>query len=203
MADACACGTHGCRECRLRAFGLGRRRYVWTAARHEALRAAYALESRAGRAAAVARLAAAYEWPEYAVRYEAQRLGIAPASGRRPWTVAEEKYLQEKLGNVSVRRIAQVLRRGVAAVESHAERMRLSRRAADGYTVADLSRVFGVHEQSVRRWYERGLFGRVRQWQGRRVSSESVVEFLRRCPHEYDLRRVDQSWFKAMVFGAQ
>jgi hypothetical protein len=48
---------------------------------------------------------------------------------------------------------------------------------------------------------ERGVFGQVKDVQGYRVSEKAVVKFLIEHPDKYDLRRVDQGWFKAVLFG--
>ena len=34
-----------------------------------------------------------------------------------------------------------------------------------------------------------------------RLSEVAVARFIRKYPQEYDLARVDQAWFKAMVFA--
>lgn len=197
----CACGQRQCRECRLRAWGQARRRYHWTAEQHELLRAAYAAGNRQRVTAALARLARSLGWPAHALKSEALRLGLALEPRRRAWTAEEMEYLEAKIGTVSVTAIARTLGRSVLSVESRAEAVHLSRRAADGYTIADLQRVLGAHYQTVRRWMDKGLLGSVRQWQGQRVRTEAVVQFLRQHPHEYDLRRVDQRWYKGMLFG--
>ena len=136
-------------------------------------------------------------WPRWAFAYEAIRRGWTRS--RRPWTVEEIDRVRELLGTMSVKRIAVRLGRTHEAVQALAERLKLSRRVRDGYTGADLVQVLGEHHSKVQRWLGRGLFGRRRDG---RVGDREVYLFLRRHTSEYDLRRVDQEWFKSMMFGA-
>jgi hypothetical protein len=86
-------------------------------------------------------------------------------------------------------------------VEAKSEKLKISRRPAEGYNVSDLQMVFGESRHKVERWLDRGLLGRVTQRGGRCVSDQGVLRFMRVYIAEYDLRRVDQTWFKSMVFG--
>jgi hypothetical protein len=117
------------------------------------------------------------------------------------WTAAEDMYLRERIGIVSVRSIAQRLGRTIDAVKVRAHRLELSRRVREGYNLADLSQVMGVAPSTARSWMRRGLLGEVHQVGGLRVSERAVSRFIRAHPHEYDLRRVDQVWFKSVIFG--
>jgi hypothetical protein len=71
--------------------------------------------------------------------------------------------------------------------------------AREGYDVGDLQRVFGESEGKIRGWLRRGLLVIVRG--SELVSGQAVARFASRHLHEYDLRRVDQFWFKSMLFG--
>jgi hypothetical protein len=55
--------------------------------------------------------------------------------------------------------------------------------------------------EKVRRWVERGLFGRAPYRPEMRVPETGVLDFLRTRHSEYDLTRVHQQWFKALLFG--
>jgi hypothetical protein len=140
-------------------------------------------------------------WPRFAFKDEATRRGWTNYH-RRAWTEREVEYLREKLGVVSVHRIARNLGRSVHSVKGRGKGLRLSWRLREGYNMADLMEVFGARQGKVRRWMERGLLGKVhRHGRETRVRERNVVRFVRRFTTEYDLRRVDQKWFKGMVFG--
>ena len=67
----------------------------------------------------------------------------------------------------------------------------------DSYAVVDLAVVFGEHRSRIEGWVRRGLLGLPKE----RVNGRDVHLFLRKHAREYDLRRVDQVWYKAMLFG--
>jgi hypothetical protein len=140
-------------------------------------------------------------WPRHALLSEAKRLGIVTADHRREWTPAETEYIQERLGVVSVRQIAKRLGRTAESVQGRARKLAVSYRIREGYTMTDLAQVFGESDHKIRTWMSRGHFGRVHLVQGHRVAELNVVTFLRKHALEYDLRRMDQDWFKSMVFG--
>ncbi len=190
-----------CQVCWGREIGAARRRYHFTAELVDELKLAYA-GNRDELGAALARLERRTGWPREVFYREARRREITGRGRRRFWTAQETAYVAERIGVVSIKRIAEKLRRSVEAVEAHAERMHISRRVREGYCQSDLAQVMGVTETKVARWMERGLLGRVRTMGGRRVGEEAVVRFLRRHHGEYDLRRVDQTWYKSQLFGA-
>lgn len=205
MKCRCECGEmvegagEMCRRCRGRKFGQARRKYKFTVELREELRRVYTGNKREI-TDGLSRLVARTRWPRHAFKYEAIRLGIVTNDHRRAWLRDEIEYLSERIGTVKVTTIAKHLRRSVESCIAKVERLHLSRRPREGYNAADLALAFGVHHQVISRWMDRGLFGRVSRNGGKRVAETSVMRFLRRHVHEYDLRRVDQVWFKSMIF---
>lgn len=189
-----------CPPCRLSGIGRATRKYHFTPELTEELRAAYRL-TKYPRARAIRKLMARTRWPKHAFQGEAIRLGMV-THHRRNWTAGEAQYLQEAAGRVSAKQIAAPLHRSVAAVESRIDQLQISRRDhREGYCVQDLSEVFGAPLSKVNAWMQRGLLGKVHQVGGLRVTEKSVMRFVRTWPAEYDLRRVDQVWFKSMLFA--
>lgn len=206
MAACTQCGERKgqrdglCGACRLSALARAGRKYHFTPELREELRAAYLL-TKYHRARAIDRLVARARWPRHAFQAEAIRLGL-PTHHCRPWKAEEEAYLQETAGRVSAKQIALRLGRSVPSVESRIDRLRISRRdRREGYNVQDLCEVFGATFGTVKGWMRRGLLGKVHEVGGLRVNEAGVRRFVRTYPHEYDLRRVDQVWFKSVVFG--
>lgn len=117
---------------------------------------------------------------------------------RRVWTREEQEYLVEHIGFVSLEQIAQRLTRSVRAVEVKAERLRLSRRRCESYTLEDLVQAFGVPQRTVRRWMAKGLFGKVHDIEGKRVTGSAVRTFLLQHYGEYCLWRMDPVWFRVI-----
>ncbi|MDE2097835.1 MAG: hypothetical protein KGL39_11350 [Patescibacteria group bacterium] len=187
-----------CRECWARHIANKRRIYRFTAELRDALREAYCL-AKPDRAAAIAKLQKRTGWPRHAFHLEAGRMGIQ--SHHPPvWSPEEENYLAEAIGTVSLNRMSLTLKRSPEAIKVRAARLHFSRRVKQGYNLADLCTLFGETHHRVKRWMDRGLLGKVHEVSGLRVTEENVLRFIRDHHAEYNLRRVDQYLFKAMVF---
>jgi hypothetical protein len=205
MAKCAQCGGGGadpagvCRKCRLRALGQARRKYAFTPGLREALRVVYAARNKARLSEGLDRLERLTGWPRDAFKTEAIRLGITQGGHRRRWTDEDEAYLRERIGVVSTGTIARRLGRSVDSVQERAKRLELSRRAKEGYNVQDLCAALGAHYSVIRGWMRRGLLGKPHRRGGLRVTEGSVQRFLLQHSHEYDLRRVDQAWYKGLL----
>jgi hypothetical protein len=178
------------------------RKFVWSDPLRAELRAAY-IGNKPHITAALDLLERRSGFPRSALKYEAGRLGIGSADHRRPWTEAEQAYLEENLGDKSVWAIARRLQRTHGSVCSRAVRLGLSRRCRNRYNIADLVICFGESREKIRRWMDRGWLGTVEIHggdEGHSVTHASVRAFVLRHYHEYDFRRVDQSWLKTMIF---
>jgi hypothetical protein len=163
------------------------------------LKEAYGL-GKVERALAIDKLQARTKWPRHAFHQMAQDMGLS--FNRREWTAEDDAYLQERIGVMAVRAISRALKRSMGSVRARAARLELSERVKEGYNISDLVAVLGVSPGTVGGWMRRGLLGAVQERAGLRTSEDAVVQFLRRYPGEYDLRRVDQVWFKSMIFSA-
>jgi len=135
----------------------------------------------------------------------ARKRGWGRQSNRRPWTLQEQEYLRQTVGKVSVERIAHNLHRGILSVHCRISRLKLSRRLTVGYNVSDLVELFGLCRTRVDSWVNCGLLGEPQGHGGHggniRFDEAAVVRFICEHSREYDLARVDQEWFKRLVFG--
>jgi len=193
---------HLCAPCHCRALGRAKRRYHWTPDLLDQVRYAYRIPRKREITRRLTALARKTGWPRWQFRIRAADLGLLPFH-RRPWTPAELDYLAEHIGSLSIDQLARRLNRTTRSIQLRAQFIDLSTRVRDGYTLADLSAVLGVDHRRAASWVKRGLFGKpLANGQGIRVQDRQVLNFLRRCPSEYDLARVDQEWFKSMVFGS-
>ena len=151
------------------------------------------------------RIAARTGVPKTRLKYEAQKRGWRCQADRRPWNPQEVDYLKEKLGTASITRIAHDLKRPLVSVRVKAAKLRLSIRLSEGYNISDLAEVFGLHYSRIESWARRGLLGKPHGHGGHggniRFAETNVGRFIRRHPSEYNLGRVDATWFKSMVFG--
>lgn len=193
-----------CGTCRVRRIAKARRRCPEPSQELLAnLREAYS-GNRRQISANLKRLSQKCGWPVPCLTYEARIRGWRLLPERHPWTDEDETRLRQYAGSASAQTIARRLRRSISSVANHAHRLELSMQIADGYSIRTLSEVFGVHHGRVEGWVKRGLLGKA-QHGGRGgmtwFPAANVVRFLRKCPSEYDLGRVDQVWFKSMMFG--
>jgi len=106
----------------------------------------------------VAEIAIQLNWPNWAVKKAAQKLGLAtPAlSHRKAWTAKEVAVIEEWAGLRSAAWIARKLGRPESTVILKMKRLAISRRVANGYSVREVAQCFGVDHHVVDRWIERG-----------------------------------------------
>jgi len=163
------------------------------------LRQCYAVKRRAELVKSITAMAARTGFGRSLIYARARGLGLTFIN-KRKWTTEEVAYLDESRGCVPVRRMAKRLGRSVDSVLIQLARMGVSGRVVDGYTVRDIAELLGVGWATVQGWERRGLLKRLPHG---RYDDDAVLKFLKLHPHEYDLRRVDQTWFKGLVFGYQ
>jgi hypothetical protein len=151
------------------------------------------------------RIAARSRIPKARLKEEARKHGWRSQTDRRPWIAAEVEFLAEKLGTLSTTQIARRLHRSVPSIQLQARRMERSVRVRNGYNISDLAEVFGVYHARVESWARRGLLGGPSGHGGHggniRFAATRVLRFIKKHTSEYDLGRVDQEWFKSMLFG--
>jgi DNA-binding MarR family transcriptional regulator len=117
---------------------------------------------------------------------------------RRPWTAEEIEVLTESAGKATPRAIARRLNRTYSSVKAKLRGLELRGCVTDGYSQQDLQSLLGVGAKSTRCWIASGW---LRLLNGR-ISEASVVKFLRQHSDQYQLSRVDEAWFKGLVFAA-
>jgi hypothetical protein len=115
---------------------------------------------------------------------------------RRKWTAEELEFVREHAGELSHSAIARRLKRTNYSVKAKVSQLALSLRVREGYSIDDLRSLLGVRASSVRRWVVAGWL----RLQNDRVSETSVRQFLFEHPEEYSLRRVDEAWYKGLIF---
>jgi len=209
LCSKCGRGEAGkdgrCTCCRMVALGAQRRKYPKPSpALLDELRLAYVGNVREV-SANLTRISRRTGIPKDRLKYEANRRGWRSMSERRPWTPAEEEHLQESAGSMSVSRLARNLKRTRSSIENKLRELSLSSRLQEGYNISDLRQLFGTHNRKIEDWARRGLLGKPHGHGGHggeiRFSEASIARFIRLHGDEYDLRRVDQAWFRDIVFG--
>jgi len=176
------------------------RKYQFTPELLGELRLAYRGNKR-NLSASLDRLERRTKWPRHAFKTEARRQGWTAAY--RPWTSADEAFVrQHSAGPMTIQEMAGRLGRSHETVTARVEAVRLAWQTREGFTPAHLGKLFGARAEKVRHWIEYGLLGAPRSFSaGARVSETDLLRFISRSYQEYDLARVYQEWFKALVFG--
>ena len=115
---------------------------------------------------------------------------------RRSWTSAELEVIAENAGTLSTSAIARRLGRTHYSVKAKAAELHRFMRVTDGYSREDIRLLLGVGCAQVREWVSNGW---LRVDQGR-ITEKSVRAFLADHPEEYRLGRVDEAWYKGLLF---
>lgn len=195
-----------CAFCRPPRVNLKRRKYPpLTPEAAEELRQAYAAGTSRDVAAALNRISARTGVPKTWLKGEASKRGWRSHRDRHPWTSKELDYLHEVLGVIPVTQVARTLKRNVLSIRCRAAKLKLSYRLRAGYNISDLCQVFGLSRARIESWAARGLLGEAQGHGGHggnlRFSEADVERFVREHPEEYALGRVDELWFKYVMFG--
>jgi transcriptional regulator with XRE-family HTH domain len=133
-----------------------------------------------------------------AVDAQAHRMGLRLVANK-PYTPEEERYIRENAGEMPVHQIATKLGRGLRNLEVKMRKMRVSYRFRhEGFNQKEFAEAMGVWPTTVRTWINAG---HLRTFAGR-ITDTAVSEFIRNKRHLYTLRRVDEDWFKDLVFGS-
>ena len=135
--------------------------------------------------------------PRWYIKRQAARLGLTMQMDRRPWTRAELDVLGDLVGRVSAATIAKRLHRPVSSVVNKCNRMQISRRVRDGYTIRDLEQCLGEDHHKIAGWIKNGWLQDRRQGTRRgkdirRIREDDIVDFIRNHPQEINLGKVDQ-----------
>ena len=185
---------HGCRVARV---ARRRRRHAWTTEFDQALRREYqTAHNRAALSDGITAIQRLTRFPRSVIVSRAAALGLTTPGTR--WSEPETSKLQEILGSRSLSTIARELGRSYYSVKGAVARLQVSARQTEGYSRQDLERLLGVSSRQVRRWIALKWIKLVDE----RVPESEIARFLRRHPEQYQLNRVDEAWFKGLLFPA-
>jgi hypothetical protein len=194
-----------CPDCRWRVRGR-RTKYHWTPERDAYLLAHWDIR----RKERSTEIAAHFGWPRWVITHRSRAIGLSRAKEPN-WTAEQEAFLRAHVHKRTAHWMWVHLpapRRSETAIIVKLKRLVGSRRLTDGgYTLLQLVALFGFDHHVISRWATDGHL-RV-QTRGYRnpardawcVEAADVLAFLREHRDLYDLRRVDQPAFLALVFG--
>lgn len=193
-----------CAECRWRHRGNNLRR-KWTPEQDEYLRTHYdvRIKSRS------TEIAAHFGYDRWVISKRAKDLGLSRVKDPL-WTEAQEEFLLAHVGKRTAHWMWAHLpapRRTETAIIVRLKRSFGSRKITDGrYTMGQLECFFGIGHRTIEQWAKAGHL-RVQTRGYRNVDRDAwsvdpadVLAFCREHRELYDLRRVDQPAFLALVF---
>lgn len=181
-----------CRSCITR---IQRNGYTWTDEQDEIVRRAYTAttgkELRDNLDHAVRVLGRSRS----CIGQRAKRLGCIWLT-KKPWRRDEIELLREHVNEWTINHFVKVMRRSHFSILGQIARLKMSHRFTEGYSQIELASLMGSSDRTMRKWVAQGLLC-VRRG---RISDLQVRAFLHSHPELYSLKRVDESWYKAMLF---
>jgi hypothetical protein len=184
-----------CHGCRVKTRPSPNKRFFWTPEFDQQLRLCY-LEA-PNKVALTENLTGLQKrtgFTRVVLLARAAHLGLSAQS--RPWTPGEIQSLENLAGTFSSSAIARKLGRSYGSIKARCAKQNISRRISDGYSREDVESLLGVGARSVRKWIKSGWL----KLHQDRVTESSMIRFLREHPEEYRLNRVDETWFKGLLF---
>ena len=185
-----------CIPCRRKRTG-NRKKWFFTEAQDELIRKHYDPRVQ-GR---VTDISEKLKMPRWVVSRRAKALGLICARTRKEWTKEEDDLLRESAGEKPVELIRKELGRSRNSVINRIKRLGLSRAVVYcGYTLRELEQCFGIGHHAIERWVAKGYMKkRLNDRNEWNISDTTILNFIICFPAEYDLRRVDQVWFKGLI----
>jgi hypothetical protein len=184
-----------CHRCRIQEKPNPNKRYHWTSNLDLALKRAYqGASTRRELSRNLDQLQLRTGFTRVVILARAATLGFG--ARRRRWTAEEIVALTKAAGRLSD--IARRLSGSYRSIKSEFSRLDLRSHVIDGYSQTDVACLLGASERSVRKWISLGWL----KLQHSRVTEASLIRFIRTQPEEYQLSRVDEAWFKGVLFSA-
>jgi hypothetical protein len=174
---------------------MTRRKFFWTEEQIAFLKWAYQAETVKELKQRVDKVVTMTRFPRQAVHKEARRQSLS--STHAIWSEIEKQYLRDHAGEMTVSQIAAILHRGVDTTYQMVNKLGFSARVREGYTMKDLRQALGISDKKINRWLDRGWL--CLNTVGR-IAEKDLLQFLREHSEEYSLKRVDEYWFKSLVF---
>lgn len=197
--DVSACPADQlCHSCRLERRAPVNKRFHWNEELDNRLRQAYQRAyTRAELTTNLDLLQRSCGFTRVVILNRAITLGLGFGQ-RRAWTGDEIDVVRECAGKIRPSALAKRLNRTHASVTAKLKQLAVSARITEGYTKEDLRLLLGVSSRSINNWI---AWGWLRVVTGR-IPETSVAKFLRQHPDQYQLSRVEEAWFKGLMFPA-
>lgn len=176
-------------------------KYDWSEKTLNDLREVYvSCDNREQLTAALTRLSSRTGIPRGYLSQRAGQMGLSMYK-QADWSHEDIMYLINHAGTMPIFELCRRLKRSYASVTHKINRMGHSARTHNGYTIAEIMQCFGVSNEKVHRWTDLGFLvkGTRGGYTHDNFSEKAVRQFVLSHPDQYDLRRVDQLWFKTLI----
>jgi hypothetical protein len=158
----------------------------------------------------ILRLANRLDRPAWWVQKRAAKLGMTRTNRTRldSWTKPEldilETYASASIAVIGKKLRAAGFKRTETGVAVKLKRLKLDRQDPDAWCANSLAPMIGVDPNTIRKWIEsHGLTATRADATGRyRITRRNLRAWVARNHQRIDLRRVDQTWFMELIFGA-
>jgi hypothetical protein len=187
-----------CHGCRIALRPPPNRKFIWTSELDDMLRRAYyKAHTRSDLSANLDVMQRNTGFTRVVLLNRAVQLGLSFCR-RRPWTAEEIEILTVNAGRIAPRAISRKLNRTNASVKAKLKELEITARVTEGYSQDDLQHLLGVGAKAVRRWLACGWLQSVNG----RISEACIIRFLRQHSDQYQLSRVNEAWYKGLLFPA-
>lgn len=188
-------------------------KYEFTTMMDEAIRRAYRERPTNGAIPGVRSLSEKWDIPTWTIKRRAGKLGLTREKNA-VWTEKEiellEQYAHLPPSVIEKKFLANWFFRSAAAIKIKLLRFEVRRDAQSGdYTPTTLGMCFGTDQKVIVRWINLGLLKATvildrADGQKRRIVKEAdIIEFIRKNPMTFDIRKVDQMWFVDLLLGGK
>jgi hypothetical protein len=177
-----------------------------------AIRAIYERRNGNNKLPGLKELAARIGRPKWTLTKRARELGLSRTK-EAPWSERELVLLEQWAwmcdARIALKLRAAGFRRTATAVHLKLRRMRY-KQSIDYYSGRGLAQAFGVDEHCITRWINLGMLQAQKRGTLRTslqggdtwlIFERDVWRFIGANPNEFDLRKVDQTWFMDMVLA--
>lgn len=197
----CVAPAHGkdglCKSCRVRRMGVARLKYGFTPELDLQLTMAYRTHrNRKEQANAIKEMVRRTRYPKWAFMNRAVHLGLR-AKVSNFWKPEEVRYLEEFAGEVSVRTMSDKLGRPSSAIQAKIIAMGMSSAVTSGFSVHQLTKLFGVHGRRINEWIGKGFL--TYDEQEKHVAYAEVERFCWVHMSEYRFASCQEWWLKTML----
>ena len=116
----------------------------------------------------------------------------------RFWTEEEVQFIEDHYGDLTIKQIAKRLGRDYTSVGNKINRMQIGafHEISDFVTLAEFSRMIGVHPNTIRHWIKRGWIKGVKKSRFYLFKLDKIYQFMQNNPERWKAINCDKDLFE-------